>query len=341
MINHWVALPFCVTAVAGTLLLCQMPLLAANVVRNGGFEDGAAGWRWINSRQAAATGAVDASVAHTGRAAYKITNASGLGPDVYCQLYQEVGVKPNTSYQISAWCKGEGVRGGRLQADRQWTFIRGVPEDDFDWVRVAGIYITGAEQTTLPVMVQVENTTQALWVDDLEVTEWSEAQKHARIYVRPSRGELLAADRLLVAPHERYWERAPVIQFRSGGDAALGAAVRATCNETGLILRVAVKDPTPGPAGSGPDMYALDSIQIGIETRPGAATLTPGYAATTFELGFALAATGTVNRVAWQPQGFDFNGVEASGKRAGDGYGVEILIPWRNLGLDPFPNGWR
>ena len=166
-----------------------------NLVSNAGFEQGTEGWRWVNSRNALASGNVDTATSHTGKASYRITNASALSPYVYCQICQELKAKPNTTYQISAWCKGLGASWVRLQADPKWTFVRPAPEGDFDWVHLSGTYTAGSEQGTLPVMLHVESETKAVWVDDVEVVELSQAQKHARFYVRPTEKDSSPANR--------------------------------------------------------------------------------------------------------------------------------------------------
>ncbi len=306
-----------------------------NLVRNGGFEAGDSGWKWINSRSAKASGKVDTNIRHTGKASYRITNASKLSPYVYCEIYQDVKVKPNTKYVISAWCKGQGASWCRLQADQNWTFTRAMPEGDFDWTRVAGVFVTRTDQTTLPIMLHVESVTQAVWVDDIEVVELGEAQKHCDFYVRSNRKKILGTDRFSIARHEKFRDHSPVIQVRDQADKSFGADVRTAWNEKGLILDIEVKDSTPGPAGIGSEMFVHDSIQVGIDTNPGSPQVTSGYAATSFELGFSLLSSGKVDQFAWQPGNFDFGGVVASGKRVQDGYRLEILLPWRNLGVDP------
>ncbi len=309
--------------------------LAQNLVVNPGFENGMENWRWINSRNARASGKVDTKIFHTGKASYRITNASKLSPYVYCEIYQEVKVKPNTTYQISAWCKGLGASWVRLQGDYKWTFTRPAPEGDFDWVLLSGTHTTGPEQTMLPIMLHVESATQAVWVDDIEVVELGEAQKYPNFYVRPNREKILGTDRFSVARNEKFRDQTPVVQFRDQADKSFGADVRTAWNEKGLILGIGVKDTTPGPAGTGSEMFIQDCIQVGIDTNPGSDKITSGYANTSFELGFSLLPSGKVDQFAWQPGNYDFGGVVASGKRMQDGYRLEILLPWRNLGIDP------
>jgi hypothetical protein len=304
---------------------------AQNLVVNPGFEKGSEGWRWINSRNARASGKVDTATAHTGRASYRITNASKVSPYVYCEIYQEVKVKPNTPYQISAWCKGLGASWVRLQGDYKWTFTRAAPEGDFDWVRLSGTHTTGPEQTVLPVMLHVESVTQAVWVDDVEVYEVSSAAKAPLFYIRSNREKLLDSDRMTVAREQKNQDKSPWIRFRDKEDKKFGADVRTAWNEKGLILDVRVKDLSPGPAGIGPEMFALDCVQIGIETNPGSSQTTSGYAATSFELGFSLLDSGKVDQFAWQPGNFSFEGVIAKGTRTDDGYDLNIFFPWENL----------
>jgi hypothetical protein len=80
----------------------------SNLVGNGGFEQGGAGWRFV-STGANATGQVDSAEKHEGNCSYKLTNKSALAPNIYARIVQEVsGLRPYTTYKVSCWAKGKG-----------------------------------------------------------------------------------------------------------------------------------------------------------------------------------------------------------------------------------------
>jgi len=308
-----------------------------NLVRNGGFEDVTEGWRWVNSKNAKAFGVVDGKIVHSGSRSYQIRNTSKLSPYVYCQIAQDVAVKPNTVYQISAWGKGRSVSRCRIQADRNWSFVYDFPRGDFDWQRVSGIFTTGADQKSLPLMIHCEDTTGNFWVDDVAVEEWSQTRRKGDIFVRSTDSadsKLSGSSRFLVARKDTFRERSPWVAFRDPVDREFGGDVRATWDLQHFILDVVVKDKSDGPAGAGGAMWMLDSIQVGIETHPTSENVAPGYSETSFELGFSLLPSGKVDFVAWQPGNFDFSGVEATGSKMAGGYRLRIAIPWRNLKVD-------
>src|SRR5690349_18732322 len=77
-----------------------------NLVVNGDFAQGAAGWQFAAQNGAKATGNLDASARHEGHAAFKLTNRSPQGPHIYGRLFQLVpGLRPYTTYRVSCWVK--------------------------------------------------------------------------------------------------------------------------------------------------------------------------------------------------------------------------------------------
>src|ERR1035437_4608019 len=70
-----------------------------NLVANGDFESGAAGWPFV-STGANATGQLDEAVRHQGKYAYRLTNKSGYAPNLFARIFQVLpGLRPYTTYQ--------------------------------------------------------------------------------------------------------------------------------------------------------------------------------------------------------------------------------------------------
>ena len=93
---------------SGEVLGETSPPAQGNLVVNGGFEQGAAGWRYV-STGANATGQLDGAEAHEGKYSYKLTNKSAQAPNLFARIVQEVaGLRPFTTYRVSCWAKGKG-----------------------------------------------------------------------------------------------------------------------------------------------------------------------------------------------------------------------------------------
>jgi hypothetical protein len=143
------------------------PSAPANLVANGGFEQGGAGWRFV-STGANATGQLDAAEKHEGKYSYKLTNQSGYAPNLYARIVQEVaGLRPYTTYKVSCWAKGkrcgtDWIGGGPGWGTRKW-----FPQGDFDWQQVSFEVTTDAAPDNYELMVLTESQTEALWVDDI------------------------------------------------------------------------------------------------------------------------------------------------------------------------------
>ena len=157
-------------------LLLPSPALAApasspNLVHNGGFEQGMEGWAWmVNSAQA--SGALDTQVKHSGLQSFRMTNASGFAPNVFGRVYQTInGLRPYTTYRISAWVKGKGVGGAWVGGGPGWGLRQHFPQGDFDWRQVSIDYDTGPAAGDFELMILMESQTTALWVDDVAMKE--------------------------------------------------------------------------------------------------------------------------------------------------------------------------
>ncbi len=142
---------------------------AENPVGNGGFEspDGAL-WSFAAAGGAKATGTRDDSVFHSGKASFRITNASSPKANSFGMLSQNLKVKPNTQYEFSVWSKGNGVHTAWIGGGPGWALRVRFPEGTYDWQKFSGTFLTGPKETTFSLVVAVEGTTENLWVDDIQ-----------------------------------------------------------------------------------------------------------------------------------------------------------------------------
>ena len=143
--------------------------IGRDLVVNGGFEGGSAGWRYM-ATNAVGSGAVDTTIAHSGKASFKLTNRSAFGPHVYHRVWQTMpGLSPYTTYRISAWVKGAKSGIAWIGGGPAWTLRKPFPKGDFDWTHVTVDYTTGHNVGDFDLMVVTESETEGLWVDDVKM----------------------------------------------------------------------------------------------------------------------------------------------------------------------------
>jgi hypothetical protein len=142
-------------------------LAQTNVVSDGGFEQGGAGWQFL-CPGADASGQIDATRKHEGKYSYKISNKSGYAPNVYARITQMVsGLRPFTTYKVSCWAKGKGCGVNWIGGGPGWYTRTPFPTGDFDWRQVSFNVDAGPEPDNYELMVLSESQTEALWVDDI------------------------------------------------------------------------------------------------------------------------------------------------------------------------------
>ena len=143
------------------------PPAQGNLVANGGFEQGAAGWRFVNTGVVAA-GQVDGAEAHEGKNSYKLTNKSGQAPNLFARIVQEVsGLRPYTTYKVSCWAKGNGCGTVWIGGGPGWGMRKWFPHGNFDWQEFSFEVSTDATPDNYDLMVLTESVTEAVWVDDI------------------------------------------------------------------------------------------------------------------------------------------------------------------------------
>ena len=186
------------------------PQAPANLVANGGFEQGGAGWRFV-STGANATGQLDAAEKHEGKYSYKLTNRSGYAPNLYARIVQEVaGLRPYTTYKVSCWAKGKRCGTDWIGGGPGWTTRKPFPQGDFDWQQVTFEVTTDAAPDNYELMVLTESQTEALWVDDIRFEP-----------VKVDQAKQAAVDGEIATQAENLRRRVEDLQNRARGHAEL------------------------------------------------------------------------------------------------------------------------
>ncbi len=181
-----------------------------NLVSNGGFEQGGAGWQFV-STGAKATGQVDATEAHEGKYSYKLTNKSGYAPNLYARIVQMVaGLRPYTTYRVSCWAKGKGCGVDWIGGGPGWMTRKPFPQGNFDWQEISFEFTTDAAPDNYELMVLTESQTEALWVDDIRF-----------VAVKVDQAKQAAVEAEIATQAENLRQRVEALQNRARGDANL------------------------------------------------------------------------------------------------------------------------
>jgi hypothetical protein len=123
------------------------------------------------SRDADASITQETSDVHSGAGALLVVNRTPVGDGKYIFLEQDLTVTPNTTYDIGAWAKSEGMPeaafSGTLSPD--WSERFWFPQGAFDWTHLTWTYTTKSDQTVLSLRLITEGITTGLLVDDLTI----------------------------------------------------------------------------------------------------------------------------------------------------------------------------
>ena len=87
--------------------VCVTPLCAEELIRNGGFEDGAEGWV-VKGKCT-----FDTAEKTEGKQSLRVTKQNGRGFD---EIRQEVKVEPDTDYELTYYLKCTGIEKANPQA---------------------------------------------------------------------------------------------------------------------------------------------------------------------------------------------------------------------------------
>ena len=146
---------------------------ARNLAQNYSFEEGMAPWFWSASGNCRATGEIDDSESHGGRRSFRMTNQSAAAPNVYARLGQKLrGLKPDTTYRISVWCKAVNAVAANIVGGPGWVDRGALPRGAYDWRQVTMDFKTRPADTTYDLGFTVEAPVESIWIDDDEVYEY-------------------------------------------------------------------------------------------------------------------------------------------------------------------------
>ena len=165
-------------AAAATLIVAitsvASPQEETNLVRNAGFEDGAAHWSLPK------TFSVVDDVAHSGAHCLRLVNTNKA---IYLLASQAISFKPGMKYRYGAWIKTRGVQGEDTGATicMEWSGAQGWlggsyasgKKGDRDWFSVESVTAPIPKETT-SVRVNLylrKGMTGTAWFDDVSVTE--------------------------------------------------------------------------------------------------------------------------------------------------------------------------
>ncbi|GAA5069406.1 chitinase [Streptomyces similanensis] len=130
-----------------------------NNAKNAGFESGLSNWTC-----SAGSGAAVSSPVHGGSAALKATPAAQDN----AQCTQSVAVKPNSTYQLSAWVQGGyaylGATGTGTTDVSTWT------PDSGSWKQLQTTFTTGSSTTSVTVYLHGWYGQAAYYADDVSVS---------------------------------------------------------------------------------------------------------------------------------------------------------------------------
>ncbi|MGE5531292.1 MAG: carbohydrate binding domain-containing protein, partial [Bacteroidota bacterium] len=179
-----------IMAAANAAPLPALQLPGKNFVNNGGFERGAAGWRYFS----ASFGGVVTDEKHSGGACFK---ATGIGTD-NCYFQQDnVPLTPGKTYALSAWMKCSGFKRAGDNTfflnliNRGWTKGNtiGPIKPDQDWTRYTTTFEAPPTKSigdrpfySLVIFWPIKSE-GTIWVDDIQIEEGSSASDFSDQYL--------------------------------------------------------------------------------------------------------------------------------------------------------------
>jgi hypothetical protein len=114
----------------------------------------------------------DTAEKHSGERSLKITATASHRDDAFWYLYQEIPVKPNTTYEYGLWAKANDARFSWFTVDPTWDMsTRQWINGSYDWTEYKNEFTTGPEQKTLRFAIVNEDVTSGWWLDDAYLRE--------------------------------------------------------------------------------------------------------------------------------------------------------------------------
>ncbi|MDF2939347.1 MAG: hypothetical protein K0Q90_4720, partial [Paenibacillaceae bacterium] len=120
---------------------------------------------------------VDDTVSRSGSKSLKMVNRTPKAPNVYLRVWQNMTLKPNTTYTFKAWVKADSLVGQNawFPGGPGWLWRTKAPAGTYDWTEVSAVYTTDSTAASMEMMFVLENT-GTIWIDDITVTEQGSTQ---------------------------------------------------------------------------------------------------------------------------------------------------------------------
>ncbi len=341
------------------------PISEIDVIRNGGFEEGAGADRpalWTPRRDVpdGVRLSWDDSQAHTGKRCLAIRSRyEGDRPWFWWDHPFALG--GGVTYRLSAWVWSEQLSRGAVLvvncSDRSGKrifrrHVGSVPKDSQGWRKITGTF--DAPTGTVKGSIQFSmHGSGAVRLDDLRVARLIRPEHlsfaQAKVYPVTSGGSVPVDGRpdewaglpRAVVPHAYRVTQAEAIvmdQEESKGSADLSFDFAVRHDAAHLYVLVSVRDDvrrTVKPYWNG------DSIQLALDTQFGRSAR--GYGPGDYAIGIRLRSRQAEAVVERQPEGAKLAATDmqvGTSSRQG-GYTAEIAIPWAKLGVDAVAHGRR
>lgn len=127
------------------------------------------GWKTAANGGAKVSFVLDKEVFHSGLSSLKVINTTPKQSNVYGTIWQTFSVKPNTTYKISAWVKGDNA--GAASLTTNWIDRHFLKTGTYDWQQTEFNVTTGSEENALNLRLISDDVTAGLWIDDLTMIE--------------------------------------------------------------------------------------------------------------------------------------------------------------------------
>ncbi|HOX36464.1 MAG TPA: beta-galactosidase [Candidatus Brocadiia bacterium] len=334
---------------------------AANMIRNGDFEesDGAAlqFWHWGISNDAKAQMQIDRDTFKSGTASVRLHSETPESPHVYGGISQEVAVRPRMKYRLSAWVKGRDAGKTWMGGGPGWLTRIQAPRGTFDWQQISCEFVTGPDESTWHLRINIDAITDSIWVDDIRIEEIG-ANIQNGVITRISKEDfvrskmavvtILANVKMKIDGDLSEWPAFATTALRFpqkennialenyAGNDDLSFVLRMAATQAGLVLAVEVTDDKFVSPVDSDGIWKYDSIQIAIDSD--CSRCESGYDSDDREFDFGLANGRPVkgcNNPGGEAGRKMVEKVVFAAKNIGTTINYEILIPWDALELQP------
>ncbi|BBI31549.1 FN3 associated domain-containing protein [Cohnella abietis] len=117
---------------------------------------------------------LDRSTVHSGTYSLRLNNLTPYTDNTYYYAAQSVQVKPNTTYELSAWVKADNALivwfgGGPGWNQRNYVALSADVPLSYDWKKETLQYTTGQDETTFDFRIHLDSTVENVWFDDISM----------------------------------------------------------------------------------------------------------------------------------------------------------------------------